>query len=225
MKREKEFPASLLNWLERESRRQEAEVFNNLQLFCTLPVRAVKMKILQKNYEEDFRTVIIPAIDIYITEKAFLKTGFFKREALYFFISGTKATFPYGHVFEHSGAICLGDIFVPSAVPERSPAMPIETLFLHNDRNLNHGHSHLFIDEDQAAMIGEIIKESQVKLSNLGKEVIKKPGLDIIASDEIWNLSADMAEQKPLPEALFIMTKVYNVIFRQEDEESVESEV
>lgn len=219
MKKEREFPVDLLNWLEKEKEHRKDEIFNNLKLFCTMPVRAVKMNILRGMYDEDFYTVIIPAIDIYVTEKAALKDGYIKQDALYYFIAGTRHTFPYGHIFEHSGSICLGSIFVPSAVPERSPAMPIETLFLHNDRNLSHGHSHLFIDRDQMAEITNIIKENDICLMGLGAKVINRVNLDLIAEDEIWNLSADVAAQKPLPEALSIMEEIYHVIFDKESEE------
>lgn len=223
MKREKEIPVELLKWLETQNQRRTIKEFNNLEMFYTTPVRAVKMKILGDDWEDEFHTVIIPAIDIYITERAFLKKGFFKRDALYFFVAGTHTPFPYGHIYANSGAICLGSIFVPSAVPERSPAMPIETLFLHNDRNLSHGNSHLHIEQEKVAAIENIITDTNVKLSNLSKSVLTKSDIDIIANDGIWNLSADVAKQKRLPEAINIMKNIYNIIF-ETDEEKASSE-
>lgn len=213
MKREKEVPADLLDWLETRKQKREIPKFDKMNLFYTMPTRAVKMKILNDDMEEGFRTVIIPAIDIYMTKRAVLKKGFFKRDALYFFVSGTSTPFPYGHVYANSGSICLGNIFVPSAVPERSPAMPIETLFLHNDRNLHHGESHLYIDMKQAETLRYIIRQMDIKPSKLAMTVLTIPGDDIIANDEIWCLSADVAAQKPLPEALNIMRMIYHVIF------------
>lgn len=215
MKREKEVPAELLAYIKYHKECTNQESFNELDIFCTLPIRLVRMKILKnkKNKEENFQMVIIPAIDVYIRDKAVLKNGFFKRDSLSFFIAGTRQAFPYGHVYASSGCICLGSIFVPSAVPEMSVLMPLETLFLHNDRNLSHGQSHLFINEKQSAAISRILDANGIKMSDLSKTVIEYPGLDIIQYDEIWNLSADVAEQKSLPDALCIMSDIYDIIF------------
>lgn len=215
MKREKEVPAELLAYLEAH-KLQNNKSFNKLEIFCSVPVRAVRMKILSGKYnnDESFRTVIIPPVDVYTTDKAELKKGYLKRDALSFFIGGTHKVFPYGHIYAKSGYVCLGSIFVPSAIPERSVTMPLETLFLHNDRNLAHGESHLFITSKQEDAINKIMNDNKIKLSKLGLEVAD--GNDIIKNDEIWNLSADVAEQKLLPDALRIMEKVYEVIFKNE---------
>lgn len=214
MKRVKEVPQDLLDFM--ESRRQPtAAQFNKLNIFCTYPVRAVKMKILRfREDNEAFCTVIIPAVDVYVTENAMLKKGFLKRDAVSYFVSGTHKAFPYGHVYRDSGYVCLGNIFVPSAVPERSSAMPLETLFLHNDRNLSHGNSHLSIDDAMEKEIFKCMAENGIKCTRLSRKVESKN--DIIANDEIWNLAADVAEQKPLPEALAIMSSVYGIVFREE---------
>lgn len=220
MKREKEVPEGLLAYFERQ--KQEAErALNQLDIFCSFPVRAVKMSILTNNYEkEEFRMVIIPPVDVYTTNKAFLKQGYLKRDALSYFIAGTRKVFPYGHVYAESGYICLGTIFVPSAVPERSAAMPLETLFLHNDRNLSHGNSHLYIERREAYDIKDLVKQYGIKLSTLSNVVINNPGNDIIKHDEIWNLSADVAAQKSLPEALNIMSEIYKIVFRKDLEKA-----
>lgn len=227
MKREKEVPADLLEHIKKMNQpREEAEnMFQSLDVFCTYPVRAVKMRVLEskKQIKDGFRTAIIPAVDIRMREgtgeRAMLKKGFLKRDALSYFIAGTRTVFPYGHVYANSGYVCLGNIFVPSAVPERSAATPLETLFLHNDRNLSHGNSHLVIDEMQADAVRCIMDEKDIRLSSLAKVVTEKSGRDIIAGDEIWVLSADVAEQRPLPIALRIMSDVYDIIFPKTEEQ------
>lgn len=218
MVRENEVPAELIQYLEnrRAAERDALERFEKQNIYCTLPVRAVKMKILRGSIDnEKFCTVIIPAVDVYTKGKAVLKDGFLKRDNLNFYVSGTRKAFPYGHVYTNSGNLCLGSIFVPSAVPCRSVGMPLETLFLHNDRNLSHGNSHLNIDKKQEDEIFHIMDENKIRLCELSKGVNHKT--DIIASDEIWNLSADVAEQKALPKALDIMAEVYTIIFRNEE--------
>lgn len=214
MRREKEMPADVITWLESQKQVNEIKYLNNLTLFCSMPVRAAKMKMFDSNCEAMFRTAIIPATDIYVAKSAMLGEGLFKRDSLYFFIANTATSFPYGHVFANSGGICLGNIFVPSAVPCHSPAMPLETLFLHNDRNLSHGDSHLKIDEPTAIEIERIMNHNDIQLSEYAKRVISSPGVDIIAYDEIWILSADVAVSRPLPEAIRIMQEVYDLIFK-----------
>lgn len=215
MKREKEIPAELLAYLKR-SRETHDKVFNRLDMFCTTPVRAVRMKILNKDGGDSFCTVIIPPVDVYTTDEAVLKKGYLKRDALSYFVANTRKVFPYGHIYTKSGYVCLGTIFVPSAVPERSATMPLETLFLHNDRNLSHGDSHLYISEDQAAEIDSVIRDNKIRLSEYGEMVITEPKRDIIARDEIWNLSADVTAQLPLPDALHVMSDIYNIVFKDE---------
>lgn len=222
MKREKEVPEDLLKYL--KSRNEKRKAMEKLNIFCTHPVKAVKMKILdndfckRKNIDdgtryEGFRTVIIPAIDVYVSNRPFLKPGYLKRDAISFFVAGTRTPLPYGHIYADSGYVCLGSIFVPSGIPERAATMPIETLFLHNDRNLSHGNSHLYISEGQYREIRRIIERSNIRIqtSTLADRVI--PKRDIIQNDEIWNLSADVVEQRSLPDALSIMEEIYAVIF------------
>lgn len=225
MKREKTVPAELLAYI-KDNRHPEKKVFSNMDIFCQMPVRAVKMKILYDLWDnvagnkECYRTVAIPAVDIYVSDNAALSEGHLKRDALSYFISGTHMAFPYGHVYKDSGCICLGSIFVPSAIPERSPAMPLETLFLHNDRNVSHGGAHLYISKEAAKAIGWIINMHGIALSGAARSVIDYPGMDIIKNDEIWNLSADVVEQRPLPDALDIMQAIYDAIFKEEKKES-----
>lgn len=214
MKREKEVPLSLIDYLSKKKNREENQKIKSLDLICSVPVKAVKMRIYDGHKtNESFCTVIIPPVDIYAAGEAELRPGFLRRDILAYMIAGTKKVFPYGHVYASTGYICLGSIFVPSAVPERSPSMPLETLFLHNDRNLSHGNSHLFIRKEQASAIDDIIKKNDIMLNVLGSRVVNEPGIDIIKNDEIWNLSVCVARQKMLPEALDIMEKIYDIVF------------
>lgn len=223
MKREKEVPAEFLEYQKKQKEPAAIRQFNTLKIYCAVPVRAVKMKMIRNmNYEEDFRTAIIPSVDVYTSGKAFLRKDCLKRDALSYFISNTHTVFPYGHIYADSGYVCLGTIFVPSAVPKRSPTLPLETLFLHNDRNLSHGGGRLFIDGEQALLIHQIMRENEIKLSSLSEGVEEHRNL--IKYDEIWNLSADVADQKALPEALNIMSQVYDVIFKKENEEEEKHE-
>ena len=210
MKREKEVPADLLAYLKKQEEMKQAAL-SKLDILCTMPVRAVKMKMLIDE---------VSAVDIYVSNNPILKEGFLRRDSISYFVAGTRLPFPYGHVYASSGYVCLGNIFVPSAVPIYSASMPIETLFLHNDRNLSHGGAHLTITEDMAKDIKDIIHKECITLSGMARHV--KADRDIIAGDEIWNLSADVASQADLPRALDIMERIYAVMFvkKEENEEN-----
>lgn len=218
MKREKEVPNDLLLYLDQNRQRINTK-FEKQDTFCIMPVRAVRMKVLTERNTEEYRTVIIPSVKICVTGKAILKNGFLRRSALSYYVAGTGQAFPYGHIYSNTGFICLGSVFVPSAVPEKSPALPIETLFLHNDRNLNHGRAELFIYKKQADEICKLMQSTGIHLSGRAKTVTECPKNSLIAHDEIWILSADVAAQKPLPEALGIMSEVYDIVFKLKEKQ------
>jgi hypothetical protein len=215
MKREKEVPLSVIKHIKASKDRYKTAL-SNLDIFCTLPERAVKMRVLEDMHgkRDRYATVIIPSVDIYVSNNPFLRDGYVKRDSLSYFVHGTKKVFPYGHVYASSGYICLGNIFVPSAVPVHSPAMPLETLFLHNDRNLSHGNSHLVLTGQAEQAVSAIIASEHIKLSELSKRMTA--GTDVIANDEIWNMSADVVQQTDLPKALDIMCRIYGAVFGQE---------
>ena len=225
LKREKEVPKDLLTYLEQEQRRVQAASFDGLHHFVSYPEREVKMKIVRntpEGFQDGFYSVIIPAVDVFTRGKSpLLRPGFLKRDALSFFVNGTKEAFPFGHVYRSSGSICLGSLFVPSAVPEYAPAMPLETLFLSNDRNLNHGDGHLSVNETEARAVVQLLSDAGVRLSQ-GFFMEEKKNL--LKNDVIWNLSADVAEQKPLPGALAVMASVYAIIFKTAKETVQEQE-
>lgn len=214
MKREKEMPAELLKYLHM-LKIQKNNMFNSQNLFCTIPVRMARMKILKnREHDEAYCNVIVPAVDVYTTDTARLKNGYLRRDSLSYYVAGTKKAFPFGHVYAGNGNLCLGTIFVPSGVPENSVTLPLETLFLHNDRNLSHGQASLYIKKEQSKMVSTLLKRHQIVLSELAQDVTMQTGeINIIKNDQIWKLSADVAEQKALPRALEIMEQVYGIIF------------
>lgn len=222
MKRKKEVPADLLAYLKKQDEMKKVAL-SKLYMLCTMPVRAVKMKMLidEVSGNDKFRTAIIPAVDIYVSNNPILKEGFLRRDSISYFVAGTRLPFPYGHVYASSGYVCLGNIFVPSAVPIYSASMPIETLFLHNDRNLSHGGAHLAITEEMEKDIKSIIHKERITLSGMACRV--KAKRNIIAGDEIWNLSADVASQADLPRALDIMERIYAVMFVKKEDETDEA--
>ena len=84
MKREKEVPADLLAYLKKQEEMKQAAL-SKLDILCTMPVRAVKMKMLidEVSGDDKFRTAIIPAVDIYVSNNPILKEEFLRQHFLF----------------------------------------------------------------------------------------------------------------------------------------------
>ena len=185
---------------------------------CTLPVRVAKMNIL-RGEKTNMEMVIVPATDIYASPEAFFDGGqFLDRNGMSYFIADTLKAFPLGHVYTGSGHICLGNIFVPAKVPIHSPQEPLETLFLHNDRRLSHGGASLILDGTTIQSIKMLLLMNGVDLC---EEILQelKSGRELLSDDLIWKISVEVQQQKPLLDALNLMSQVYDLIFRKKDEE------
>ena len=63
------------------------------------------------------------------------------------------------------------------------------------------------------------MQSTGIHLSGRAKTVTERPKNSLIAHDEIWILSADVAAQKPLPEALGIMSEVYDIVFKLKEKQ------
>lgn len=167
---------------------------------------------IQRGDRSDLEETFVPATTIYIKPKGFLDENHINRDALTYAITNTRKPFPYGHVYAGSGHICLGNIFVPSKVPRYSPQQPLETLFLHNDRNVHHGGSNLTIGAEALGKIDDILKRNGIELEKETREAVKK-GVNLVATDGLWLLGADVYRKRSFSEGKRIMTKIYEILF------------
>ena len=218
MKRYSEVPQSLLESILREQKerqRNSQTILQQYKHYCTLPVRPARMKLLRvKEGREDMEQTIIPATSVYLGKKPFLDADHLNRDAITYTVAGTKEPFPYGHIYQGSGHICLGSIFVPSKVSRFTPQQPLETLFLHNDRNLSHGGARLFLDQKQVWQVQLLLRDARINLSVDADESLKAEN-NMLKTDGIWLIGADVYQQMELRNALRLMEKIYQVIFQQ----------
>lgn len=214
MKRLETIPAKALAVAKTAHERALDSVLKQYQLFCTLPIRPVRMNILrQVEGREDLEQVIVPATSIHLKPNGFLEKNTLNRDALTYSIAGRRKPFPFGHIYQNSGHVCLGNIFVPSKISRFCPQQPLETLFLHNDRNLNHGKAHLKLSRQQIQQIREHLAQYQISLS-VDADQSLVPDNDVLADDGIWVLSADVYQQaETLQQALSCMQYIYQIIF------------
>lgn len=218
MKRYSEVPQSLLESILREQKERQRDsqtILQQYKHYCTLPVRPARMKLLRvKEGREDMEQTIIPATSVYLGKKPFLDADHLNRDAITYTVAGTKEPFPYGHIYQGSGHICLGSIFVPSKVSRFTPQQPLETLFLHNDRNLSHGGARLFLDQKQVWQVQLLLRDARINLSVDADESLKVEN-NMLKTDGIWLIGADVYQQMELRNALRLMEKIYQVIFQQ----------
>lgn len=218
MKRYSEVPQSLLESILREQKERQRDsqtILQQYKHYCTLPVRPARMKLLRvKEGREDMEQTIIPATSVYLGKKPFLDPDHLNRDAITYTVAGTKEPFPYGHIYQGSGHICLGSIFVPSKVSRFTPQQPLETLFLHNDRNLSHGGARLFLDQKQVWQVQLLLRDARINLSVDADESLKAEN-NMLKTDGIWLIGADVYQQMELRNALRLMEKIYQVIFQQ----------
>lgn len=218
MKRYSEVPQSLLESILREQKERQREsqmVLQQYKHYCTLPVRPARMKLLRiRENREDMEQTIVPATSVYLGKKPFLDADHLNRDAITYTVAGTKEPFPYGHIYQGSGHICLGSIFVPAKVSRFTPQQPLETLFLHNDRKLSHGGARLFLDEKQVQQVRFLLADAGIDLSVDADESLKAEN-NMLKTDGIWLIGADVYQQMELRNALRLMEKIYQVIFQQ----------
>lgn len=220
MKRLKEIPSSVLTSIKNEHDRELRKVFTEYEWYCDLPVRPVRMKILRGRTAELEQT-IVPATSIYIRPKGFLDEEHLNRDAITYSIRGMKIPFPYGHIYQGSGHVCLGSIFVPSKVSKYSPQQPLETLFLHNDRNLNHGNASLTLSEETIQGVYGMLQKYGINVSEEVQESLR-PNWNVLKDDGVWALGADVYRQvywqgANVLDAIKIMEEVYGIIFEREN--------
>lgn len=214
MRRVAEIPKTVLQTIEQNQRNQVLKVGREYNHYCDLPIRPVKMRIKDIDSDETkLRTTIVPATTIYIAPDGFIDKDTLDRNAITYAVTKTNKPFPYGHIYRGSGHVCLGNIFVPSKISKYNPQQPLETLFLHNDRNLNHGDSYLFLDVSQMANIKYVLVSRKIEITANILFALTDSAANMIKEDQIWILAAEIYNQKPIMEALQIMAEIYDIIF------------
>lgn len=216
MKRLSEVPIEALEKIKSEHEQALDKLFS--QTICTyrMPMHVVAMRIKRFNKSEGIDRVIIPAIVIHLTDDAFITKNTLDRNGIKYSLQSTRRPFPFGHVYQNSGHVCLGNIFVPSEVSCHSPQQPLETLFLYNDRNVNHGESRITLTAADIIRIEDILKSANIQTPDAMREVLI-PDYNLVRNDAIWALSAFVLHANP-QNAFAIMHQIFDIVFPPVDE-------
>lgn len=220
MKISKAIDKAVMNALESEHEKALNQLlYHNKEFSNILPMHTANMNIMinESTGECAIRPVIIPEIAIYIDamgirDDADKRYKGISRDKIEYHIVSNNASFPLSHVYSHSGYLCLGNIFVPPYVPLHSPQQPLETLFLHNDRNYHHGGPELMVTQSMVSDIKMILLYSLPKSSYKKIPIELIPGNWVI-NDKIWHLSAWILTSLPKDMAFNLMQKIYNIVF------------
>lgn len=214
MKRLKEVPAEVLDLAKSAHERAIGSVLAGYQHYVDMPVRPVRMRIMRQSRMEDaLEMTIIPATSIFVRKNGFFEDGSINRDDLTYSVVGTKTPFPFGHIYKDSGHVCLGTIFVPARIPANCPAQPLETLFLHNDRNTGHGNAMLKLSRGRRADVTMLLRIAKITFSP--DLMAFDTGENLIRTDALWVIGAEVYKQKPFFEALALMQKIYEIIFKE----------
>lgn len=202
MIRLKELPKAFISSKTAEKTQNWAVRENVYRFYTTVPAHPCNMKLKD---QKDLQMVIIPAVDIMLLKRAVIDETFFDRDGISYRISGTDRPFPFGHIYQGSGHLCLGSLFVPCRVHRLTPMFPLETLFVNNDRNVGHGNAFLCLTNAQIAAIDNLLPGD--KTSGL------TPKINLIETDDLWAFSAHIYQTYPLKQAISLMEAVYAIIF------------
>lgn len=218
MKRLTKIPEAVLEQIKEEQRQKREQLLVNMEYkaFCTLPIRPVRMRLYRKSVDsEQLEQTIVPATNIFLRPDGFIDEDHLDRNAITYAVAGTNIPFPFGHIYKGSGHVCLGSIFVPSKISKYSPQQPLETLFLHNDRNLNHGDASLILNIEQVMGIKKVLSQFNVNLTKDAADGLI-PRTNMLTYDSIWLLATDVYNQiSDLSESLRVMSLVYKLVFKQ----------
>jgi hypothetical protein len=164
-------------------------------------MHTANMKILNK-----VRKTIVPPIRVYvseITDKGVVSSNIEYR------IQYNHATVPLGHVYGGSGYLCLGNIPVPAFVSPYNLMLPLETLFLYNDQNVNHGNASLKLSPKQDSNVRELARRYGLQVNT--------DNTNYIPYDTLWDLGAQLLELYEKSEVFKIADQLFNIVFERKD--------
>lgn len=198
-----------------ENERALRSLVNGRDFATIIPMHTSNMRIIvdDNSMQDDIRRVIVPKLAIYVDNRG-VKDGLIDRDHVGYKIAYNKAAFPIAHVFDESGWLCLGNIFVPNRIPVHSPQQPLETLMLHNDRNKSHGHPQLSTDKSTRTTILQLLKTEFGENTEFPFDVMQK---DWVGHDTLWRIGNYLLENRDKDRAYQLMEPIFKIIFAKNE--------
>lgn len=223
MKKLDTIPNEVLDHIRSEHERALAKVLTGDRAIAKLPSRIAQMRILRPNEKNtSIESVVVPPVHAYIAKDRMIDNTSLTTAAIRYVLPYTGKPFPYGHIFSSSGYVCLGNIFVPSTVSIYNPQQPLETLFLHNDRNTGHGGASITVTEKIIGRVKESLDFHNIKFTEDAKRTFVSQQ-NLLKNDALWILSADVVRQAPdILVATDIMDHIFRIVFQTPDKKKGE---
>ena len=217
MKISTELDKNIQNALASEHLRALNKVIKNKDFATVIPMHTAKMKITNPTIgETSIKDVIIPELAIYTDKSSITEDKKINRGVIDYRIANNGEPFPLAHVYRSSGHLCLGNIFVPNLISIYNPQQPLETLFLHNDRNENHGRPVIKVSVAMRKAIFQLLQSEIPSFTNEKNE--NKLPFDIetpnwVQFDTLWNISAWLLERTSKQSAFTIMEEIFLILY------------
>lgn len=202
--------------LESDNLRALREMTKNRPTF-TIPMHTANMRMVisdtsfNSSFDTSIRPTIIPEMVITVNPHA-IKDHMIANYGVNYTIAANGQAFPLAHVYNGSGALCLGSIFVPSYIPKYSPQQPLETLFLHNDRHVAHGRPVLPLSQTKIRDVSEILYQLDPVFP------VDIHHRDWIKKDTLWRIGEQLLLKYPKDQAFRIMHNIFTIIFGDSNE-------
>lgn len=214
MKLETELNSGFKSALKSISQKALDDVIESKQYAARLPIHTSNMQV-ETEQDSEIIPVIIPPINIYIDPAGYMDDKIAQRYIAYRVAYNNKS-FPISHVFSDSGYLCLGTIFVPELIDYHSPQQPLETLFLANDRNYDHGHPNIPMTKYRMRKVQKLLN---VKFIKLPDKLIKlmSQNYNWAKHDILWRITNEILKQETDKRVAFtISDELFRIIFMEE---------
>lgn len=208
MKKTKEATPELLEAIKSVHEKALSALLHDKSIAQIIPIHTAMMNVLLPNGETDTVQTIIPEMAIYTKTNSKTTVA---RDAIEYRITYNNAPFPLAHVYGNSGFLCLGSVYVPPVVPIHSPQLPLETLFLYNDRVLGHGNPKIPLSSDQKKDVYDYLKREFPAFSSADVDL---KVVNWVAHDTLWRLGHYVLEHaNDTDKAYEIMEQVFKLVF------------
>lgn len=211
IKLETEINSNMKQMLESNALRALHDVIKSRDYYMQIPIHTSNMNIEQLHTGTGrICKTIIPPLNIFLDQQGLIGDKIANRY-LGYRISYNNNPIPLSHVYNSSGYLCLGNIFVPELIPAYAPQLPLETLFLANDRNMAHGDPVLSPSKEKRLQINDILHAVNDYSGDLDKYISNDTNW--CEHDILWQIGNELLTLLDHDSALIVADKIFKIIF------------
>ena len=174
-----------------------------MQFDAIIPIRPAFFRFSQS---KERRIIIIPATGISVGD---LYKGKLTTRSIRYFVANTRKPFPVAHIFESSGSICYGSLFIPDLLDPSQITLPLDTILLANDGNTRHGNAKWVVTAKQLLAVNQLLKQIDFP------STFEPESKDLVKQDALWGLTADLYDfyQQDVEQTIHTCNQLFEIIF------------